>query len=91
MDERRPTILCVDDDAGVLEILEKYLTAQGFCVVTATNGVTNSNLVWKDTVLVQKGDTVEVLVDMENPGTWLIHCHIPEHMEAGMMSSFKVI
>ncbi len=60
-------------------------------LVTAINGVPNSNLVWKDTVLVQKGDTVDLLVDMDNPGTWLAHCHIPEHMEAGMMSSFKVI
>lgn len=60
-------------------------------LVTSTNGVPNSNLVWKDTVLVQNGDTVELIVDMENPGNWLIHCHIPEHMEAGMMLEYKVI
>ena len=60
-------------------------------LVTSVNGTPNQNLVWKDTVLVQNGDTVEILVDMENPGTWVLHCHIPEHMEAGMMSQFKVI
>lgn len=60
-------------------------------LVTSTNGAQNENLIWKDTVLVQSGDTVEVLVEMENPGDWLIHCHIPEHMEAGMMSKFSVI
>lgn len=60
-------------------------------LVTSVNGTLNQNLVWKDTVLVKTGDTVEVLVDMANPGNWLIHCHIPEHMEAGMMSKFKVI
>lgn len=27
----------------------------------------------------------------DNPGDWMIHCHIPEHMEAGMMSAFKII
>jgi FtsP/CotA-like multicopper oxidase with cupredoxin domain len=59
-------------------------------LVTSINGKTNDNLVWKDTVLVGKGDTVEVLVDMSNPGTWLIHCHIPEHMESGMQIKYKV-
>lgn len=67
-----------------------HIHGQKFLIVS-TNSVPNNNLVWKDTVLVQKGDTVELLVNMENPGAWLIHCHIPEHMEAGMMSEFKVI
>ncbi|GIW61674.1 MAG: hypothetical protein KatS3mg089_0526 [Patescibacteria group bacterium] len=60
-------------------------------LVTSINGISNQNLFWKDTVLVQTGDTVELLVDMANPGEWLIHCHIPEHMEAGMMLNFKVM
>ena len=50
----------------------------------------NDNFVWKDTTLIQKGDTVEILVDMENPGTWMAHCHIAEHLESGMMFNFKV-
>lgn len=67
-----------------------HVHGQRFLVLN-TNGVPNQNLVWKDTVLVQTGDTVELLVDMDNPGDWVLHCHIPEHMEAGMMSEFKVI
>ncbi len=67
-----------------------HIHGQKFLVLN-TNGTTNQNLVYKDTVLVQNGDTVELLVDMENPGSWVIHCHIPEHMESGMMSEFKVI
>jgi suppressor of ftsI len=59
-------------------------------LVLSTNGVKNENLVWKDTTLVQKGDSVEILVDMENPGTWMAHCHIAEHLESGMMFNFKV-
>ena len=39
MDESMPTILCVDDDSEILEVLKEYLTGQGFHVVTATNGV----------------------------------------------------
>ncbi len=60
-------------------------------LVLSTNGQKNQNLVWKDTTLIQTGDRVELLVQMDNPGDWVIHCHIPEHMEAGMMSEFKVI
>jgi len=67
-----------------------HIHGQRFLVLS-TNGVSNQNLVWKDTVLVQTGDTVEILVDMANPGDWVLHCHIPEHMEAGMMSKFRII
>lgn len=59
-------------------------------LILSTNGVKNDNFVWKDTTLVQKGDTVEILVDMENPGTWMAHCHIAEHLESGMMFNFQV-
>jgi suppressor of ftsI len=59
-------------------------------LVLSTNGVANTNLVWKDTTLVQTGDTVEILIDMSNPGKWLAHCHISEHPEAGMMIPFTV-
>jgi suppressor of ftsI len=59
-------------------------------LILSMNGVKNDNLVWKDTVLVQKGDTVEILVDMENQGNWMAHCHIAEHLESGMMFNFNV-
>jgi len=59
-------------------------------LVLSTNGTPNDNLVWKDTTLIQNGDTVELLVDMTNPGEWMAHCHIAEHLEASMMFGFKV-
>lgn len=33
MADRSPTILCVDDDPEILEVLREYLTRQGFHVV----------------------------------------------------------
>jgi FtsP/CotA-like multicopper oxidase with cupredoxin domain len=66
-----------------------HIHGQRFLVLT-TNGVKNTNLVWKDTVLIPKGDTVEILVDMQNPGLWMAHCHIAEHLESGMMIEFEV-
>lgn len=67
-----------------------HFHGQRFLVLTK-DGVPNDDLVWKDTVLIGKGETVDILLDVTNPGDWMVHCHIPEHMEAGMMSKFKVI
>ena len=54
------------------------------------DGAVEPNLVWKDTVLVRTGETVDVLLDVTNPGRWMAHCHIAEHHESGMMFSFNV-
>ncbi len=59
-------------------------------LVLSRNGSGNENLVWKDTVLVPAGQTVDILVDMSNPGAWMVHCHIAEHLEGGMMFTFHV-
>jgi len=59
-------------------------------LVLAVNGVANQNLVWKDTVLVPAGSVVDILLDASNPGRWMLHCHIAEHLTAGMMTSFTV-
>ncbi|MCA9367834.1 multicopper oxidase family protein [Candidatus Kaiserbacteria bacterium] len=59
-------------------------------VVLATDGTVNQNLQWKDTALILPGQTVDVLVDMSNPGNWMAHCHIAEHLHSGMMFQFKV-
>jgi FtsP/CotA-like multicopper oxidase with cupredoxin domain len=59
-------------------------------MVLSTNGVRNENPVWVDTTLVAKGDTVDILLDASNPGTWVAHCHILEHAESGMMLSYTV-
>ncbi|HVH66356.1 MAG TPA: multicopper oxidase domain-containing protein [Gemmatimonadales bacterium] len=66
-----------------------HLHGQRFLVL-AVNGKRNDNLDWKDTVLVPSGATVDLLVDVSNPGTWMLHCHIAEHLEAGMMTTITV-
>jgi len=27
---------------------------------------------------------------MSNPGAWMVHCHIAEHLEGGMMFTYHV-
>ena len=50
----------------------------------------HENLVWKDTVLIRTDETVALLLEMSNPGSWMVHRHIAEHLEGGMMLSFQV-
>ena len=59
-------------------------------LVLSRDGAPNPNLAWKDTVLVRTGETVDLLMDASNPGRWMAHCHIAEHLEGGMMLSFDV-
>ena len=66
-----------------------HLHGQRFLIL-AVNGVRNENLVWKDTVLIPAGSTVDLLVEMANPGRWMMHCHIAEHLSSGMMAAFSV-
>ena len=58
--------------------------------VTSRDGMTEGNLVWKETVLVWTGETVDLLLEITNPGIWMAHCHIAEQHESGMMFSFRV-
>ena len=67
-----------------------HLHGAGRFLVLARNGATEPNLVWKDTVLVRTGEVVDILFDVTNPGQWMAHCHIAEHMQSGMMFSFTV-
>ena len=66
-----------------------HVHGQRFLVI-ALDGVPNENLVWKDTAIVPVGTTMDILVDITNPGEWMAHCHIAEHLHAGMMTSFTV-
>ena len=59
-------------------------------LVLAIDGARNQNLVWKDTAIVPVGSVVDILADMTNPGEWMLHCHINEHLQAGMMTVFTV-
>ncbi|HEX4602226.1 MAG TPA: multicopper oxidase family protein [Gemmatimonadales bacterium] len=77
--------LRVDNDRTALHAMQHpiHLHGQRFLVL-AENGVPNDDLAWKDTVLIPAGWTIDLLVEMSNPGRWMLHCHIGEHLESGM-------
>ncbi|MGE0457774.1 MAG: multicopper oxidase family protein [Bauldia sp.] len=53
----------------------------------AANGMPSH---YRDTVLVQPHGVVEGFFIADNPGSWMIHCHVAEHQETGMMGYFTV-
>jgi FtsP/CotA-like multicopper oxidase with cupredoxin domain len=67
-----------------------HIHGAGRFLILSRDGIAESNLVWKDTVLVRTGETVDLLLDVTHPGVWMAHCHIAEHHESGMMFSFRV-
>jgi FtsP/CotA-like multicopper oxidase with cupredoxin domain len=67
-----------------------HVHGAGRFLILARDDVVEPNLAWKDTVLVRTGETVDILLDVTNPGRWMAHCHIAEHHESGMMFSFNV-
>jgi FtsP/CotA-like multicopper oxidase with cupredoxin domain len=67
-----------------------HIHGAGRFLILSRDGASEPNLVWKDTVLVRAGQTVDILLDVSNPGLWMAHCHIAEHAESGMMFSFDV-
>lgn len=44
----------------------------------------------RDTVLMNRGETVEIAFVADNPGDWLLHCHMLEHSAGGMMTWLRV-
>ena len=66
-----------------------HLHGQRFLLLER-DGVRNTNFVWKDTAVIPLGTTVDLLVELSNPGDWMLHCHVSEHLETGMKMIFHV-
>jgi FtsP/CotA-like multicopper oxidase with cupredoxin domain len=45
---------------------------------------------WRDTALFSRGEQGSMAFVADNPGKWLIHCHMVEHMAGGMVTWFEV-
>ncbi len=46
---------------------------------------------WRDTVLVDRAEAVKIRFLADNPGKWMIHCHMLEHQAGGMSTWFEVV
>jgi len=62
-----------------------------FFQVLDKDGKLSHPIAWKDTVDVPFMSTVQLLVRFEDrPGQWMVHCHILDHAEGGLMTTVLV-
>ena len=63
-----------------------------FFQVLSINGKAPAFRSWEDVVNLPPRSTVRIAwMPEDRPGSWMYHCHILEHHEAGMMSHFEVV
>ncbi len=58
--------------------------------VLSRNGTLVPYRQWQDTVLMAPKDVVEVAFVADNPGDWMLHCHVMDHQMAGLMTVLRV-
>jgi FtsP/CotA-like multicopper oxidase with cupredoxin domain len=58
--------------------------------VIGRNGQSLANPRWQDTILMAPREKVDIAFVADNPGEWMLHCHVLEHVEAGMMAAIRV-
>jgi len=57
--------------------------------VLSINGTAPPGETWKDTIPVPSDGYVDIVFNMSNPGDWLLHCHIIDHEDGGMMTVIR--
>ena len=66
-----------------------HLHGHAFRVI-ARNGQPVADDAFLDTELLAPRETAEIAFLADNPGMWMLHCHVLEHQEGGMMGLFEV-
>jgi FtsP/CotA-like multicopper oxidase with cupredoxin domain len=66
-----------------------HLHGHSFRVISR-NGQPTRHREWQDTVLMAPRERVKISFVADNPGNWMFHCHILEHMAGGMMGVIRV-
>jgi FtsP/CotA-like multicopper oxidase with cupredoxin domain len=66
-----------------------HLHGHSFKVLTRDDTAAGG-AVWGDTVLVPPRQTIEIAFVADNPGDWMLHCHVMDHQVAGMMTVLRV-
>jgi FtsP/CotA-like multicopper oxidase with cupredoxin domain len=55
-------------------------------VATDGNFVPEAAQITKDTIMIAPGERFDLLMEANNPGVWMVHCHIENHADNGMMT-----
>jgi len=66
-----------------------HLHGHSFLVVSS-NGEATPHREWLDTVMLNPRERAEIAFVADNPGDWMLHCHVLDHQASGMMSCIRV-
>jgi FtsP/CotA-like multicopper oxidase with cupredoxin domain len=66
-----------------------HLHGHVFRVLTR-NGKPTAHRALLDTVLLDPDSRAEIAFVADNPGNWMLHCHVLEHQASGMMATIRV-
>lgn len=87
--KRNETILFnVFNDTSFLHAM--HIHGHHFRILERSESTIDEGKPWRDTFLIGPGQTTKVAFVTDNPGRWLLHCHMLEHAAAGMNTWFKV-
>ncbi len=87
LERNRPCVLELVNDTAWHHPM--HLHGHSFRVITR-NGQPTQYREWQDTVLLAPRERAEIAFVADNPGDWMIHCHILEHQAGGMMGVIRV-
>src|SRR5215217_9109795 len=89
-----PPIVVTEGDEVLLRLINAGTLAHPFhthghsfrIVATDGNPVPRAAQLTKDTVLIAPGERYDLAFEADNPGVWMVHCHIENHAANGMMT-----
>jgi FtsP/CotA-like multicopper oxidase with cupredoxin domain len=87
LEKGRSYVLALDNQTAFHHPI--HLHGHSFRVVRR-NGRPTRYSEWMDTVLLAPQDRADIAFVADNPGDWMLHCHILEHQEGGMMGILRV-
>lgn len=77
----------VNNDTAMMHKMDHPMHLHGtFFQVLSINGKAPDRETWKDTIAVPAGGSVEIAFQFKNPGDWMLHCHVLDHEDNGLMT-----
>jgi len=83
----RSCVLALDNDTVWHHPI--HLHGHSFRVISR-NGQPTRHREWQDTVMLDPRERAEIAFVADNPGDWMLHCHILEHQAGGMTGVIRV-
>lgn len=90
MDLNRTYVVRFKSDLGMHSMDHPMHIHGAHFTVLNTNGLSATSEVSKDTISVPAGGYVDIAIKFDKVGEWMVHCHILDHEDGGMMTTIVV-